>query len=179
MAGMVLPEITKGRGEGFCDILLAIRAVTFTAEGACTLAAVGRFEKTEVGIAVRIQPGMRPGFLDSRLDRTAFFRDSIRIRSIGAASDRFLAALAKLYEVPLVNPVMRREVVFTSFSLAGDPRKLREQYVQMKLFHDDAATFDEYCQLYFNVNLPRREVELREKDSDYRSSVIKALQRSG
>jgi hypothetical protein len=54
---------------------------------------------------------------------------------------------------------------------------LDKGYYKFKLFFDPSDELGLYCELYLNINLPDKEVELREKDQEYRENLIRAMTR--
>ena len=104
------------------------------------------------------------------------FRATLTIRSCGAASDRFIEALADRFELADAVAPMMPSVSCTGITLEGDPRVVREQEVGVKLFffEDDEAR---YAEFYLNIVDSGRRLEFNEKDEDYRGAVLAALTR--
>ncbi len=91
-----------------------------------------------------------------------------------------MRALGALYGVGADTAVMAPQVVFTAISLEGDPRALRRGPVKLKLFYEpEGATDDEhdaqYAEVYLNIDLRGRRLELAEKDEEYRAPLVRAL----
>jgi hypothetical protein len=63
------------------------------------------------------------------------------------------------------------------FSLNKDQAELSKGYFQFKIFVDPYDSLGLYSELFLNVNLPKREVEINEKDWEYRESLVKVLTR--
>jgi len=70
---------------------------------------------------------------------------------------------------------MARETQFTGISLEGDPRDLAKGPVKIKLFFESGGQ-DDYAELFTNIELAARRLEVREKDEEYRKPVVRALQ---
>lgn len=70
--------------------------------------------------------------------------------------------------VPVAGP--RRELGFTAFALQGDPRRLGEEPVRLRLYQERPA-----LEVYLHVNLPGLEVEVREKDGEFRGALVTTL----
>jgi len=182
--GDSLPEITAAFDpeEGFQDIILRILEISFDVEGGCTMRAMGTFEGKLVGTGIAMQGGMRPFFVGGDIDKqdsNAFFPRGIVFNSLGEPSDNLVAALSKLYGITGPLARMRAEVAFGCAAIDGDPRQVRNQPVYFKLFFgepsDDEGPDDQYCELYCNLHLKDRLVEIKEKDGEYRPGVIRAL----
>ena len=153
----VPPEITSASEEGgFVDLVLATREVTFEASGKCTIEAAGVFEGKSVALAITLR-GAQATY-----------------SSVGAESDALLAAMAKLYELPNSKATFTSGVTAAAMPLEGDPKRLRTEAVKYKVFFSEADE-EKYAELYTNVNLTAGNVELFEKDPEYRENVILAL----
>ena len=69
---------------------------------------------------------------------------------------------------------MRSETRFAGISLSGDPNRLDQGPIQIKLFFepDDQAR---YAEAYANIDLQARNFEFAEKDVDYRAPLVRAF----
>jgi hypothetical protein len=63
---------------------------------------------------------------------------------------------------------------FTAISLGGDPRDLAKEPVKIKLFFESNEE-DRYAELFTNIDLKARKLNINEKDEEYRSAIIRAL----
>ena len=63
---------------------------------------------------------------------------------------------------------------FTGVSISGDARDLVSGPVAMKLFLEPSGDND-YAELYTNVALAARRLEVHEKDAGYRMPIVRAL----
>jgi hypothetical protein len=102
------------------------------------------------------------------------YRGTVTYRSTGPESDSFLQVLDELYGTKLSPKAMGGETRFAAISLEGDPRDLDKGPVKIKLFYEGAGQ-DDYAELYTNIELAARRLEVREKDEEYRLPVVKAL----
>ena len=102
------------------------------------------------------------------------FQGVITYRSIGLESDVFIQVLDKLYQTKIGPRKMRREAAVTGLSISGDPRDLVSGPVAMKLFLEPSGDND-YAELYTNVALAARRLEVHEKDAGYRMPIVRAL----
>ena len=167
------PEITSRTEEGFHDLLLGIQKTSSDAAGNLTLLAAGTHKGARVAITIKIHGGMRPFDLTGKAGFSGIDKTGIRLLSAGPESDRFLQVLAALYGVKNAKGKMKKEAVFTCAALQGDPAKVQTELIKWKLFHNGDEK--DYCELYLNVNIPRGEVEIREKDEEYRKAIIEML----
>ena len=153
-------EIYDPKGEsastGFVDIDLHIDSMACDSWAACDLSASGSFRgrPVAIGVAVRVQGG----------------QGRITYRSVGAASDALVQALATLYKSP------RNDMGFASAAgadiviLDADAHKMAG-----KVFFAANGPESDYAELYTNVDRRRRVLEIREKDTEYRANVLKGL----
>ena len=102
------------------------------------------------------------------------YRGVVTYRSTGSASDAFVQVLDELYGTKLTPKAMATETRFTGISLGGDPRDLTKGPVRIKLFFESGGQ-DDYAELYTNIELAARRLEVHEKDEGYRLPVIRAL----
>jgi len=69
---------------------------------------------------------------------------------------------------------MAERVFFAAIALEGHPPAVAGELVKLKLFFE--ADFEErYAEVYLNIDLDARRVELHEKDPDYRRPLVRAL----
>ncbi|HEX9578038.1 MAG TPA: hypothetical protein VF993_09810 [Myxococcales bacterium] len=94
-------------------------------------------------------------------------------RSIGRESDALLRVLDELYGTKLKPRAMAKTIIFSGISLGGDPRDLAKGPLHMKLFYEAAG--DDYAELFTNIDIASRRLEIHEKDEAYRSAVVRAL----
>jgi hypothetical protein len=102
----------------------------------------------------------------------------VTFHSIGEESDRFVAALARMYEVDPAGTAMKHSVPFAALSMDGDPELPQSGPVLLKLFFQ--ADAEEDCaEVYANIDLHDERLEIREKDSGYRMALVRALTETG
>ena len=172
------PELTQLSEEGFIDMVFRIRDTHVDKNGWCTLSADAKHRGTLVGLQIAIQPGMRPGIVDDKIDKTAFYSKSTLLIRDGVNSDALLRAFEELYKHPVRDLKFREKSETTSFSLMGDPGKLQTEYVKFKIFHDDQDERGEYFELFLHINIPGGFIALNEKDQEYRPTILKGLAQS-
>ena len=71
---------------------------------------------------------------------------------------------------------MADSVEFAALSLEGDPADLAAGPVKLRLFFEPNDP-DRHAELYLNLDLRARSIELHEKDEAYRRPLIPALTR--
>ncbi len=107
------------------------------------------------------------------------YRSRLSLQSIGDESDRFVQTLAKLYQLELASPKMLPHIQFTAITLGGNPMKLGEGGVRIKIFFeppDETPDYEErYAEHFLNIDLQRNAVYFNEKDQAYREAILNAL----
>ena len=122
---------------------------------------------------MKLDADWKSGSLGKNIPLTTY-KGVITYQSTGPDSDAFVQVLDELYGTHLAGAGMKPQVSFTAISLGGDPRDLAKGRVDIKLFFESDRD-DEYAELYTNIDVAKRRLEIHEKDPDYRSPVIKAL----
>lgn len=173
------PEVQcDTNADGFCDITLAVEQQTTGPDGTLLLAAAGRHKNDSLGLKIAIAPGMRPGAMNPLTGGPQVYslqRGGVRFESTGQSSDLFLARLAQLYHTKSRPKTMASDIHFTAFAFRGDPYKIDSREVLFELYHDDPANQVPQCVVLFDVNLPEKQVRIREKDQDFRDCIIRIL----
>jgi len=94
----------------------------------------------------------------------------------GEATINLLHLQAKLYGHPVQTFELPKEIPLTAATLGGDPDKLRDEAVKLKVFHGGDEEGDpQYFELFVNFHLDEGYVELAEKDPDYRLGVLRSF----
>ena len=175
-----LIEITSRTEEGFHDIVLNIVDSKLTSEGDYEIIAKGKSKEETVGLKIKIKDKLKAGLVNEGFDgfdTTAVELNGVSFYSIGTESDSLISILSKLYGSPTSKKFTTTETSFDMFSLNKDQAELSKGYFQFKIFFDPYDSLGLYSELFLNVNLPKREVEINEKDWEYRESLVKVLTR--
>ena len=175
-----LPELHASGEEGWYDCAFAVERAWVTGDGDRALRAAATHGGERVALDVVV--GREWTRVDFGPDvPVSGWRGVVRLRSAGPESDRFVAALDRLYGAGRAPGAMAPEVAFTGISLQGDPRALTVAPAKIKLFFEpDGEPDDEeyqarYAEAYLDVDLAARRLELNEKDEDYRGALVRAL----
>jgi hypothetical protein len=110
------------------------------------------------------------------------FVNELTFKSIGPESDYLIQVLEKLYkQKPSLNLKFTNSIAMTYVDLGDYGKSLGAQdgggyetYNQYKLFYEGEEEED-YAELYLNINASERWIELKEKDEEYRPTIIKVL----
>ena len=103
------------------------------------------------------------------------FLGSVSYRSIGVESDLLLQAMDEVYGTKKAPKAMNKVTEFSAISLEGDPKNLTKGLVKIKLFFESNSE-DQYAELFTNIDLTARKLYISEKDEEYRSAIVRALQ---
>jgi hypothetical protein len=169
-------EVTAGTkvGEGI-DLVFAIREQDITADGSRVLQVRGTHEGAEVGLIVVLGPKWESVAPETKTS-FVFHTGTVEYRTIGEASNALLAVLDDLYGTKLGAHEMRAETRFAGTTLQGDPAELMKGEVRLKLSFESPDP-ERGAELYTDVDLPKHLLRIREKDSAYRSALIRALRK--
>jgi hypothetical protein len=167
------PEVTSQSEEGFHDLLFYIEEHKQMRDGSQSIRGLGTHQGRVLGLDVILGPSWQAGSLGKNVPLVTY-RGIVTYRSTGSDSDTFLQVLDELYGTKLTPKAMATETRFTGISLGGDPRDLTKGPVKIKLFFESGGP-DDYAELYTNIELAARRLEVHEKDEGYRLPVIRAL----
>lgn len=170
-----LEEITSRLDpkEGWGDVFLKITKDLKT-ETSHIYIAKGLYKKRTVGLQIEVSSQIGAGIIQGKPNsQGGFVSNAVRIKSIGQESDEFVKALADIYNYPIDKNFTKQTILATVFSLNEKVVDLdKSDYYQLKLFF---AENDEhlYSEVFLNINTEKREIEINEKDADYREPIIK------
>ena len=169
-----LPDITSESEEGYHDLVFAIEDHQKLTDGAQRILASGMYKGRKVGLEIDLGAEWRSGPLDADVPVT-IFRGSVSYRSIGMESDLLLHAIDEVYGTKQAPKAMNKATEFSAISIGGDPRDLAKEPVKIKLFFESNEE-DRYAELFTNIDLKARKLYINEKDEEYRTAIVRALQ---
>ena len=167
-----LPEITAESEEGLVDLLFHVQSHQRLADGSQTIRAAGLHKGREVSFEVVLGPTWKKGELAKGIPVQT--SPDVSYRRTGPESDAFLQVLDELYGTNQSPRSMATNTPFTAISLKGNPAELAGGPVKMKLFYKKGGD-KSYAELYTNIDLAARRLEVHEKDEGYRRPIIEAL----
>jgi len=161
--------------EGWKDIFLKITEDKRT-DTSHIYIAKGLYKEEIVGLQIEISSKINAGIIGDKIDnKNGFVLKGVRFKSIGNESDKLVNALTELYDVPIEKSFTKQTISATVFSLNEKKVNLaKNDYYKLKLFFEEDNE-DLYSELYLNINTETQEIELHEKDEEYRWSIIKVL----
>jgi hypothetical protein len=171
-----LLEITSrmDTAEGWNDIVLTIESNLET-DSTHIYIAKGLYEGKTVGLKCEMKKGIKAGIVNGEMSGEGFIARAVTLSSIGAESDSLVTALSILYRFPTKKPFTKNPISTTAFSLNQMDVDLKSKNAyKFKLFlEEDSDTL--YSEIFFNVELGNRTIELSEKDESYRENIIQVL----
>jgi len=169
-----LPEITSESEEGYHDLVLGIEDHQKLSDGSQRILASGMYQGKKVSLEILLGPAWRSGAINADVPITTFL-GSVSYRSIGVESDLLLQAMDEVYGTKKAPKAMNKVTEFSAISLEGDPKNLTKGLVKIKLFFESNSE-DQYAELFTNIDLTARKLYISEKDEEYRSAIVRALQ---
>jgi hypothetical protein len=166
------PQIATTGEQGFVDLTFAIESRERAATGGERFVAAGADGQTEVALAITVEPGWTKGKLDGI--NADVYRGLVTLETTGPRSDRLLQAIDRLYSTNLGVNRMSRATRFVGISLEGNPAALDDAPTKIKLFFESERE-DRYAEIFLNLDVRAKTIQLNEKDPDYRKAVILAL----
>lgn len=142
----------KSRTEvpDFADIALSIEDYSATGQGGYSMVVKGVYKNAVVGIRI-----------------SGDGKEKVIFESIGQESDAFVKALVEIYGKPVKHSAFSTSpVVFAAIALSAE---------HFKLFYDPEFRQELYAEWYLNIDLPKKEILLGEKDPEYRQNLLTAL----
>lgn len=159
--------------EGFIDIFLKIIEDTKT-DTSHIYIAKGLYNDKTVGLQIEVSSKIRAGIVGGELDsKNGFVLNGVQLKSIGQESDELVKALAELYKQPTEKTFTKQAVSATAFSLNEKAVNLdKKEYYKLKLFFEENNE-NLYSEIFLNLNTDKREIEIHEKDEEYREPILK------
>ena len=159
--------------EGWNDIFLRITSVRKT-DSTHIYISKGLYKDKVVGLQVEISSKIGAGIVGGEIDnKNGFVANGVKLKSIGKESDELVRALAELYKYPTTKEFSKQPITATVFSLNQKPADFnKKDYYKFKLFFEEN---DEhlYSEIFLNINTDKAEIEIHEKDEEYREPIIK------
>jgi len=159
--------------EGWIDIFLKITEDTKT-DTSHIYIVKGLYKDKIVGLKIEVNSNIGAGIVNDELDgENGFVSNAVRLNSIGQESDELVKALAELYGQPTNKSFTKQVISTTAFSLNEKNVNLdNKDYYKLKLFFAEDNE-DLYSEIYLNINTRKQEIEIHEKDEEYREPLIK------
>ncbi len=136
----------------------------------------GLYKNQIVGLQIEVNSSIGAGIVNGEPNtNTGIARQSVQFSSIGSESDAFIKALSEIYGQSTPKNFTPKTLSVTAFSLNDTPVNLdKSGYYKLKLFLEE---YDEdlYSEIFLNINTEKKEIEINEKDWEYRRAIIELL----
>jgi hypothetical protein len=163
----------KQEDDGFRDFKLKIQTYKMLDDGSQIIRVLSTNENFPGGFEIILGNSWQNSKMSKDLPMT-IYKGVVTFRSIGTESDAFVRAIDRQYATGLIPKNFREEVKFTGLSLQGNPAKLSNGAVKIKLFFEPDGEKG-YAEIFANFELATNQFELNEKDPEYRTAIVKAL----
>ena len=175
---MLLREIAEHDDVGV-RLVLSAAELRVEADGAVDALAVGAAAGEEVAFALRVAGGLQPSRVGGEVNPLArVVADAVVLRSVGARSERFVAAAGRAWGAPPPPPRPRwrrfrpsrpaGDVRFSALLVSREGDVAAPRRLHLKLFCAGG-------ELYLDVDTRARELALIEKDVEFRPALVRAL----
>ena len=145
-------------------------------DSAISYTAKALYEQDTVAIKVEVLKNIQPGVdASGKPKEDGFVQGAIKFSSVGAASDNFVKALAKVFQIDGVASMTKQVILPTVFSSNQQVVDLsKSTSYNFKLFFENQTTAP--AEVFAVVDTYRKALELSEKDSTYRVGLVAAFQ---
>lgn len=168
------PEVTAEEEEGYHDLIFYVQDQKQLPDGSQSVHGVGTYKGRQLGLEVVLGPTWKGGEPSKDIPLT-IYSGTLTYRSVGPESDAFVQVLDELYGTKLSPKAMAKETKFTGMALEGNPADLSKGPVKIKTFFENGNDKD-YAEFFTDVDLTAHRLEVHEKDEEYRSAVVRALE---
>jgi hypothetical protein len=172
-----LKPVTVDRRGSLVDITLPIISTACDARNGCVVETDGLYQGKPTGLTLNFAPGMRASTFTDRVETTQVFPKKAGItlvveRSRGTSLVHLLAAS---YGTPAHHLSLPVTISLTAIPFEGDPANIKTQPLKFKAVNTVDQNAPEYFELFINTDLARGQIQLSEKESDYRPAIVKAF----
>ncbi len=136
----------------------------------------GLYKNDTIGFLLEVSKNIPIGINeDGSVNHTDGFKKGvIRFKRSGAESDRFVSALAELWQVPGVEKMSETAVEPLVFSSNNRPVDVTKSATySFKLFFDEDAPNP--AEVFFTFDTYKRSIEFVEKDEQFRPAMVRAF----
>jgi len=163
------PDVKVAREGGFVDFEFPVQKVEQLKDGTRSVVVQGNLDGQAIGFAVEFHPNWKAKRLDG--SEQSVYWGTGRFVSTGGDTDRFVAALARLYGLRSdrqAKASVEAEVV----GLADDPALMPTAPTRMKFFFQGDGSEAQYSEVFINTDLQRGVLQFNEKDQEYRTPLV-------
>lgn len=168
--------IGKEIGEGeWQDITFKINKIVQQKDGSNVLFVSEGNDNINTGFTIKLSSKWKESPFGQGVNLTVY-SGTVIFESSGNESDLFVKKLDEVYNVKLNALKMKDQIFFEAVSLEGNPNNILKQPAKLKLFYIPKKD-DDYAEVFLNIDAESSVVELKEKDTEYRVPLVKALKK--
>lgn len=167
------PEVVVGKDDGFVDLQFKIFSIQNLQSGNREFVVKGTLNKKKVGFSIELLPSWEPKMVEG-LEQPCYWGKAI-FKEIGSETSEFLLALSNLYGNQLDYVEAHPFVLAEAVGLACNPADIINTSCKMKLFFNPNSDESLYSEIFLNVDVAAKILELNEKDNEYRIPIIRSL----
>ena len=167
------PEVLVGKEYGFVDLQFKISSLKNLQSGNMEFVVKGTLNHIKVGFAIELLPKWEPKKVEG-LEQPFYWGNAI-FKETGPETSAFLLALSNLYGNQLKHAEAHPFVSAEAVGLACNPEDILNTPCKIKLFFNSESDESLYSEIFLNVDVAAKILELNEKDNEYRLPLIKSL----
>jgi hypothetical protein len=169
----VQSEIVVSANGGFVDVILPIVQMQPAPDGTQRIHAAGKYRERSIALTVRVSSAWLPQNVGSDISHVVYGGLVSFVRT-DAGCDELPPLLDELYGTGLHPSGHLPEVSFSATTRDGSAPRLNEAPARL-LLSRSGETEESTVELYLNIDLPGRRLELAEKEPKYRVGLLRAL----
>jgi len=169
----VQSEIVVSTNGGFVDVVLPIVQTQPAPDGTQRIYAAGKYRDRSIALTVRVSSAWLPQNVGSDISHVVYGGLVSFVRT-DAGCDELPPLLDELYGTGLHPSGHIPEVTFSATTRDGSAPRLNEATARLSLSRS-GETEASTVELYLNIDLPGRRLELVEKEPRYRVALLRAL----
>ena len=173
-------NINCNQEEGFADLTFDIINIRKRLFGSFYIECVANDSGENVGFALEVKKDIKGiKIVNGNMDSNSWTTNigGIRIMYLKNYSDKFIKSLLKAYEFNDLDLKLNKVSPVECGCLTEEPADIENKKLNFKCFINSNLGTNLYAEFYINIDLPNKKVEFKEKDVEYRESIIKYLSR--
>ena len=172
-----LKPVAVDRRGSLVDVTLPIISTSCDAHNGCVVETDGLYQGKPTGLTLNFAPGMRASTFTDRVETTQVFPKKAGITLVVERSrgTSLVHLLADSYGTPAHHPDLPVTISLMAIPFEGDPANIKTQPLKFKAVHTGDQNAPEYFELFINTDLAKGQVQLSEKETDYRPAILKAF----
>jgi len=167
------PEVVVGKEDGFVDLQFKISSLQTLKSGNMEFVVKGTLNNVKVGFIIELLPSWVPKKVEG-LDQPIYWGNA-NFKAVGSETSAFLFVLSKLYGKEIQRAEAYLLVAAEVVGLACNPMEIMNTPCQMKLFFNSNAEASLYSEIFLNIDVSAKTLELNEIDNDYRVPLLRSL----